>query len=287
MKRMTIRGALVGAMLALASASVQAQDAELVLRLTTGSDDLRGGNVDGTGNNLAVTLVSSGGQRTLLSRNANASATWTAGSRQEVRLPVGALGNVTGVELTLNDRLKADVFEQPDHWHLDALVVVVRVGRVERVLYEGRGAPLHRFAAGQSRTFAITRVVDSCASDSDCDDGVYCNGVEQCRLGQAPALRDCATDTRARCSGGLVCDEAQDRCRASTTDADGDGENSLLTGGRDCDDTDASRHPRALEVCDRDGKDEDCDLSTVGTLDADRDGHISSQCFNWGPPGGY
>ena len=268
----------------LVAPAAQAQQAELVVRLRTGGDDLRGGNVSGTGNNLALAIVSSGGMRQVLARNANASATWTAGSSHEVRYPVGAMGGVTGLELTLTDRMKADLLEQPDHWDLDGLSVVLRVGTVERVLLDARGAPLHRFGAGQSRVFALARVQDRCASDAECDDGLFCNGAERCGLGGGTALRQCSAGSPPACGPATTCSESYDRCMATRTDADGDGEPALTAGGNDSDDQDPARRPGATDYCDSDGKDEDCDLATVGERDADGDGFTSFRCFNWGPP---
>jgi len=40
-----------------------------------------------------------------------------------------------------------------------------------------------------------------------------------------------------------------------------------------------------MEVCDAGGIDEDCDPSTLGGTDADKDGKISDQCCNLGPNG--
>jgi hypothetical protein len=63
-------------------------------------------------------------------------------------------------------------------------------------------------------------------------------------------------------------------------DHDGDGFASFEDGGGDCDDNDALRFPGAAEICDADERDEDCDMSTLGSRDADGDGFIDALCCN-------
>jgi len=112
-----------------------------------------------------------------------------------------------------------------------------------------------------------------CAVDTDCNDGVWCNGDESCAMGVCQP-------GELRCDG--PCDEIGDMCLdvCLTPDADGDGFDSLGCGGDDCDDTDDGRYPGNTEVCDAEGVDEDCDPMTVGDLDVDGDGHISTACCN-------
>ena len=64
-------------------------------------------------------------------------------------------------------------------------------------------------------------------------------------------------------------------------DFDGDGAISEFCGGTDCDDGDARRYPGAIEICDPDNVDEDCDVRTIGVVDTDRDGYISTSCGNY------
>lgn len=45
-----------------------------------------------------------------------------------------------------------------------------------------------------------------CSTDADCDDGIFCNGVEQCISGQ------CVADTSESCRPGERCDEEKDEC---------------------------------------------------------------------------
>ena len=114
----------------------------------------------------------------------------------------------------------------------------------------------------------------SCASDGECDDGLFCNGFERCQSGF------CAAGS-APCGAGTTCDEALDLCTTGCAiDADGDGAIAIVCGGDDCDDDDPRRHPGALEVCDAEHLDEDCDPSTVGDRDEDEDGSIDARCCN-------
>lgn len=72
--------------------------------------------------------------------------------------------------------------------------------------------------------------------------------------------------------------DASDPC-----DMDGDGRSACA--GEDCDDTDPNRYRGNTEVCDAEGHDEDCEISTLGPLDADGDGVVSSACCNLGLDG--
>lgn len=131
---------------------------------------------------------------------------------------------------------------------------------------------------------------DFCHSDSDCDDGLFCNGREYCDLDSPAAdIRGCAPHPRP-CGSGQRCSERDDLCtnicrdasgREVTPDSDGDGHDAIICGGDDCDDRDANRYPGNFELCN--GHDEDCDPTTVGNKDSDGDGHIDSACFNLGP----
>jgi hypothetical protein len=67
---------------------------------------------------------------------------------------------------------------------------------------------------------------------------------------------------------------------AYAVDFDGDGYDSIDSGGDDCDDGDAERNPDNVEICDPLNKDEDCDLSTFGERDADGDGFFDANCSN-------
>ncbi len=63
-------------------------------------------------------------------------------------------------------------------------------------------------------------------------------------------------------------------------DRDGDGHDSIASGGDDCNDNDRNRYPGNVEVCDARNHDEDCDPMTFGRRDEDRDGEVDSRCCN-------
>ncbi|MCB9519264.1 MAG: putative metal-binding motif-containing protein [Myxococcales bacterium] len=124
-----------------------------------------------------------------------------------------------------------------------------------------------------------------CRSDEACDDGLFCNGVERCVEAACEHTEPVDCDDGVACTDD-VCSEDDAECVHVAADADGDGvadaacrDAAGLSLGTDCDDGDADRFPDNPERCD-DGHDEDCDPSTVGDLDADSDGHVSSACCN-------
>ena len=117
-----------------------------------------------------------------------------------------------------------------------------------------------------------------CASDADCDDGLFCNGPETCDPADGAAGADGCVAGESPCADG--CDEASDTCDGSCADADGDGVEDAACGGSDCDDDDANRFPGNPEVCDAEDHDEDCDDSTYGEVDEDMDGVDDARCCN-------
>ncbi len=122
-----------------------------------------------------------------------------------------------------------------------------------------------------------------CASDDQCDDGVFCNGAESCDPGAVAANALGCVAAEPACLAGQACDEVSDSCETlceATSDADGDGVDALECGGDDCDDSDSNRYPGNPEICDTAGVDEDCDMTTLGDRDVDGDGAISVECCN-------
>lgn len=115
----------------------------------------------------------------------------------------------------------------------------------------------------------------TCERPGQCDDGLYCNGIEGCvdTLCQ-PGTPPCAAD---------MCDETTDACTlpgCENPDADDDLHPSEACGGDDCDDSDGDRYPGNPERCDDVSHDEDCDSSTFGVRDADGDGETDAACCN-------
>ncbi|MBX7196682.1 MAG: hypothetical protein K1X94_31810 [Sandaracinaceae bacterium] len=138
-------------------------------------------------------------------------------------------------------------------------------------------------AAVDSGGPADTRTA-ACTGDDECFDGLFCNGRERCEpMAEGADGRGCVGARGRPCLDAQLCEEADDRCVTDCgveRDADGDGLDAAECGGRDCDDGDALRFPGNVEVCDGEGHDEDCDPTTFGPRDMDRDGAIDAACCN-------
>jgi hypothetical protein len=100
-----------------------------------------------------------------------------------------------------------------------------------------------------------------CTHDSDCADGVFCNGAERCAPGMpgANAMGCVAASPAAACAADSTCDEAGRRCVGCSTDADHDGHVSVSCGGDDCNDALPGLNPGAMEQCDTAMVDDNCD----------------------------
>lgn len=121
-----------------------------------------------------------------------------------------------------------------------------------------------------------------CSNDRACDDGIYCNGAERCKKSDPQARSGRCAPGTPPCDEGITCRETENRCLTrdcAVRDADGDGYDSIACGGNDCDDKDVGRNPGQTEICDARGRDEDCDVRTVGDKDEDGDGFIDAKCL--------
>ena len=139
---------------------------------------------------------------------------------------------------------------------------------------------------------AATDALARCERDVDCvTDAQFCV-VWRCMPGAGSADTRGCVDMGSPCADGVVCDEDDDRCIGpawcleatgeclAPGDCDGDGSLAEACGGPDCDDADALRFPAATELCDAERRDEDCDPTTLGDVDADGDGEVSAACCN-------
>jgi hypothetical protein len=98
-----------------------------------------------------------------------------------------------------------------------------------------------------------------CSDEGQCQDGVFCNGVEQCLAGHCYPASKAACDDGNSCTSD-ACTEATQSCTNTSlgnSDVDGDGYISIACGGNDCDDTNATIYPGHAEICD--GLDNNCD----------------------------
>ncbi len=105
---------------------------------------------------------------------------------------------------------------------------------------------------------------DDCLVDGDCDDGLFCNGMETCDVDT------CVAGTNP-CSGGEICDEGGDAC-VINTDCNSNGvDDALDIAGPTSDDVNANGVPDECDECLIDG---DCDdglfCNGAETCDVDR-----------------
>jgi hypothetical protein len=160
---------------------------------------------------------------------------------------------------------------------------------VASIFVAGCGSPPMAEDAGSVDAFAPHDAPNAaCTIDRECDDGVFCNGVETCSAGHCVARR-VACDDGVACTVD-ECNEGSRSCVSHPPDLDMDGfDDGHCFGpdgvalGTDCDDHDANRFPTNPETCD--AHDEDCDPTTVGGVDSDHDGAVPDTCCNPGPAG--
>lgn len=137
----------------------------------------------------------------------------------------------------------------------------------------------------------------ACATNQDCDDGVYCNGAERCAGGLcAPGVDPC--DDRYSCTRD-VCDEAGRRCTRVPDDSMC-GDTNACNGVERCDPTSPGALPGTGCQPVREDSLVDCDDRNTCTLDAcderlgcvhsprdlDGDGYVAASCTLDGTPSG-
>lgn len=273
-RRVALTSMFLLALLGQASAWAQ----ELILEFTSGGDGLRGGD-----DNVHLQIRGDGVPNIEMS-NINQGQQWPERSVRSVRVPLSPTldpARLTHIRLSMS--FGGGIF--PDDWHLDRLRVSLVRGGQTQLLLDRSGSPLKHFSTNASSIeIALPPRERDCVTDSQCDDGKFCNGPERCVMQrvQGDEIRTCRSALEApRCPRGNVCYEPGG-C-SPPRDADGDGADSIESGGNDCDDNDAERAPGKIEICDDAGRDEDCDTSTFGNRDADGDGHVDARCFNWAP----
>ncbi|MFO0685499.1 MAG: MopE-related protein [Sandaracinus sp.] len=151
------------------------------------------------------------------------------------------------------------------------------------------GTPAPADAGHDDATAETDAAARACFSDPDCDDGIWCNGVESCTGGRCTRVaRDC--DDAIACTRD-ICNENVHACVSKAADEDGDGfgdvtclDDAGTPLGGDCDDTDPTIYPGNPEICD--AIDQDCDPTTLGGGDTDHDGAVPITCCNPLPGGG-
>jgi Putative metal-binding motif len=127
---------------------------------------------------------------------------------------------------------------------------------------EGGAAGAWAGAAGQSAAGAGGEApAVECVRDSDCSDGLACNGEETCDQGSCtPGVSPCANPDSEHCDAVCVELKGAASCSVRGQDQDGDGHfasTCVTSPGDDCDDSDATIYAGAPELCD--GLDNDCD----------------------------
>jgi hypothetical protein len=104
-------------------------------------------------------------------------------------------------------------------------------------------------------------VEPECEDESDCDDGIHCNGTETCERGECePGPAPCENPDVDHCSARCEEGTSEATCVYEPLDGDGDGYATTLcqvNPGDDCDDGNDDVNPGATEACD--GIDNDCD----------------------------
>jgi hypothetical protein len=267
-------------------AALAADDRPVKLELATQDDDLRaGGEVS-----FVLRMIDGSEQKTLLTHGErfpdNTMTNYMVGPK-----PPRTWADVKDFGIAARLHAGDGALLQPDKWKV--YVILRGVGGTcsgwipfGESCFGWRNARFN-FDGNGTQYSPLNSKLGPCSEDTQCNGNAFCGTrVARCEPRNRGADRlGCARlpAPTAACGTGYNCNEAQKRCVAigcEDPDRDRDGENSIACGGADCDDSDPNRAPARTEICDADGRDEDCDLTTVGNRDVDRDGFIDGRCWN-------
>jgi hypothetical protein len=260
-------------------------DRPVPLEVTTLDDDLR----DGGQVTFVLKMFDGVEQKTVLTAGQRLADNTTARFSVAPKPPYQWV-DVTEFGLAARLHQGDGMLLQPDKWKV-------------RVVLRGAGGTCPRPVAGKAcfgsrdasfnfqgngqQMAPLNAQVARCSNDMHCNGGNFCGlQTARCAVGARGANpMGCVRlpSPQAACGGGM-CDEDADRCNVACADPDkdGDGEKSVACGGADCDDNDPRRAPSHSEVCDNNDVDEDCDATTFGHRDLDRDGYVDAACRNVG-----
>lgn len=243
------------------------QTDDLTVSIELGNDGARGGN-----QLLLVFQMKNGSTRKFdLNRSREE---WAGNSRRDVIVivqPPIVYADVERLGVEWHGS-RGDAFQEQDDVDLKAMSVVSKAAGSPTAIVNGSRVVVAniqniRLENDQTYWFGGIRPRASytfCTSDRDCNDGLYCNGVELCSPGDPGASSLGCVVGRPPCGAGQSCNETTDRCEVGCTDNDGDGHMAMSCGGDDCDDNDSNRYPGNVEVNDPADHDEDCDVNTHG-----------------------
>jgi hypothetical protein len=125
---------------------------ELIFEISTGGDDLRGGN-----DNLNVTVMYKDGSK-YTKNNINKSNGWGGGSNAYVNVPLNKYVPITEIKsIILTTTFGGGM--GGDNWNMDRLRICARGGGVYKEIFLKEGGPVKRFT-GSDKTFIATAVTD-------------------------------------------------------------------------------------------------------------------------------
>jgi hypothetical protein len=125
---------------------------ELLLEISTGGDDLRGGN-----DNVNLTIVFKDGTKQLVN-NLNKGTTWGGGSNKEFTVALTRYVPVTDIKsIVLTTTFGGGM--GGDNWNMDRLRICARGGGIYKEIYKREGSPVKRFT-GSDQNFTATATTE-------------------------------------------------------------------------------------------------------------------------------